>query len=1054
MGLTENATTFIHRDVVRAVAAWAGDRADAETIERLTDRFLADPRVVLLHGTAPGQRRRHQPELLYTVEDMLRAEDTVSALIRQGQVVAGASPRLLVEPDRVESWLAAASTPTGARSDSASASAGSVVLSAEQVELVRRLLTSGDLVRPAIGPAGTGKTEAMRALTGVLRAAGHSIFATAHGGRQAEELAHRIGIPARVVASWLTLLDYTDDPATVWPPGSVLIVDEATQLATRDAERLLRYATRTGTGTVLIVLGDPAQLGSVDAGGWFAHLVTRTADVPTLTTVHRQAGPELAPVRAALGALRADTAPAVRAALERLAADSRLHLADSADNLLERAVADWYAERQRRVRGANAGADGAVAPSARANADTSSAANSAAASGATERAPGVETRPQPLKIHLMVERHREVEMLNRAARALLTADGTLTGPALHAAGRQFQVGDEVITLTQADHTLIPAGKPWSSYIRTGTVGVVTAVHLNPDRTADQALTAYFPSKGTVRIPWEYLTHRFEDGRDGGLAHAYAITAAKAQGTTMDTARAIVTDDATRAGLYVMLWRARTDVAAYIVRRDERDERDDDETWLPADPGNDNPLDQLADRLSRSRAERLATDHNPWATDADRLRREHTLAEFTALRLGRPMPDRTPDTTTSDISAPARVRTAPTLQERAAPTRPGLDAPAAPEAAPPRTGRAVAPRQVLLRRAELAAEAALRAAALAAPSAALIARIGPQPDAGPDRAGWEAAVGALAVYRARYRPNAPEHEAGPPPGADQNDRRRDPWLHHRDLAHRIVDDWVAKLPDVERAQFASASQSVPRSRAVAGVHALLDAGQEPGRLAAALTRDAHDDIHAGAAVLAQRVAGLCEHADVDLALYELPDPATAQQEWNDLVRHLDRAEIAYLATRPTATLAAERHSLSNPQSRSESATRMPAPTRAQVSATADGLPPAAAGRTARLARVEAALDRQTADAVLRAVNEPASYLTALLGPSPTADSQAASWESAAGQVERYRHHHLGLPFGKPATPGASEPIRQALADRPTEPRAADAYDRACTLNTTPNAQLPL
>jgi len=302
--------------------------------------------------------------------------------------------------------------------------------------------------------------------------------------------------------------------------------------------------------------------------------------------------------------------------------------------------------------------------------------------------------------------------------------------------------------------------------------------------------------------------------------------------------------------------------------------------------------------------------------------------------------------------------------------------------------------------------------------------------------------------------APEHEAGPPPGADRNDRRRDPWLHHRDLAHRIVDDWVAKLPDVERAQFASASQSVPRSRAVAGVHALLDAGQEPGRLAAALTRDAHDDIHAGAAVLAQRVAGLCEHADVDLALYELPDPATAQQEWNDLVRHLDRAEIAYLATRSTATLAAERRSLSNLQSRSEGATRTPTSVRAQVSAAADGLPPATAARAARLARVEAALDRQTAEAVLRAANEPASYLTAMLGPRPTADSQAASWESAAGQVERYRHHHLGLPFGKPATPGASEPIRQALADRPTEPRAADAYDRACTLNTTPNAQLPL
>jgi len=102
-------------------------------------------------------------------------------------------------------------------------------LSAEQVNLVRRLLASGDLVRPVIGAAGTGKAEAIRALTDVVTATGRQVFATAHGGRQAEELAARIGIPARVVTSWLTLLDNVDDPAIVWPPGQVLIVDEATQ---------------------------------------------------------------------------------------------------------------------------------------------------------------------------------------------------------------------------------------------------------------------------------------------------------------------------------------------------------------------------------------------------------------------------------------------------------------------------------------------------------------------------------------------------------------------------------------------------------------------------------------------------------------------------------------------------------------------------------------------------------------------------------------------------------------------------------------------------------
>ncbi|MBL7522125.1 relaxase domain-containing protein, partial [Frankia sp. CNm7] len=342
-GLTANATTFTRRDVVRHVAGWAVDRLDAETIETLADRFLGDRRVVVLHDTARA-RRRHEPEPLYSTENLLTAEDTLLALYRQGQVAAGGPPRLLVDADVVETQLTAATRPRPGASGPA--------LSVEQAELVRRLLRGGDLVRLAVGPAGTGKTEAMRVLAQILATAGHPVLATAHGGRQAEELADRIGIPARVVASWLTLLDNVEAAAEVWPPGAVLIVDEATQVSTRDAERLLRYATRTNT--IMIALGDPAQLGSVAAGGWFSHLAARADDLPALTTVHRQTGAAMAPVRAALAALRADTAPATRAALDTLAAAGRVHLADDANTLLERAVADWYAERQQVLRAARA----------------------------------------------------------------------------------------------------------------------------------------------------------------------------------------------------------------------------------------------------------------------------------------------------------------------------------------------------------------------------------------------------------------------------------------------------------------------------------------------------------------------------------------------------------------------------------------------------------------------------------------------------------------------------------------------------------------------------
>jgi len=57
----------------------------------------------------------------------------------------------------------------------------------------------------------------------------------------------------------------------------------------------------------------------------------------------------MAPIRAALAALRADTAPATRAALVRLADAGHVALADTADALLERAVADWYAPNADRL---------------------------------------------------------------------------------------------------------------------------------------------------------------------------------------------------------------------------------------------------------------------------------------------------------------------------------------------------------------------------------------------------------------------------------------------------------------------------------------------------------------------------------------------------------------------------------------------------------------------------------------------------------------------------------------------------------------------------------
>ncbi|ABD12695.1 hypothetical protein ThrDRAFT_03240 [Frankia casuarinae] len=1022
-GLTEHDSTFDRRAVVRRVAAWAADRLPADEVDRLTDQVLADRRIVLLGHSAA--RARQQPEPVYTTQELLEVEDTLLALCRQGRVEAGAQPRILVDPATLEAHLAAAQQrPSsdgpggvggedgGGQGNGGQGSGGpsGPALSAEQITLVRRLLTSGDLVRPVVGPAGSGKTEAMRLLTRIVHAGGGQVFAAAHGGRQTEELTGRIGVAGRVVSGWLTLLDHTEDPGRVWPAGSVVIVDEATQVSTRDAARLARYASRTGT--VLILLGDPAQLGAVGAGGWYAHLVASTPDVPALGSLHRQTGAALAPVRAALGALRAEGGASARKALELLAADGRIRLFDSREALLAQVVNDWYTERTApHPRGAT-DPDSATDPGSVDGAGSTEG-DGWTAAGPGRRRSGGTVRPRPAAaLHMMAERTRDVEILARAARDRLAADGTLTGPVLTVAGRDFQAGDEVITLTQTGHTLIPAGKPASAYIRTGTLGRVTAVHLDPDHPDRQALTVRFPRKGSVRVPWEYLTHRFTDGRTGGLGYAYAITAAKAEGSSLPTARAVAPDDTSRAGLYVMLSRARTDLAAYVIRRADLEADLDEEDWLPVLRDPTGPLERFADHLAQSRTERLASEYDPLAHAAHRLRRTHTLAGL--ARLPAPPP-----------SGGAH---------RAA------GAPPAPPAPP-----------AVLRRAELAAEAALRTAAVANPPADLVARIGPRPAAaGADRALWDRAVGALAVHHARYRPAVPPHDPGPPlSSGEPAGTLRARWMLHHDQATRLARTWADVLPRRARARFHSRAEQIPRARAIAGLHALLDNGHQPADLLVALTREDQSSVRTGAAVLDHRVTDLCQQQGLHPTDYLLPPPRPARDEWNELVGLLDTCEIHHLARHPTAQLAAERRHLRDAQGATVPRAR-PHGEGSRASTVE-----ARTGRQDRLRLIEEALDRQIAHAVFRAGIDPADYLTGLLGARSSAGLDATGWDSRVEAVEGFRHRDLGLPYGTPATTdGETDPLRRAVGDRPTDPALAEGYRgiRALIREHTPTLDL--
>ncbi len=901
-GLTERATTFDRREVVQAVAAWAGDRLDAEAIETVAARFLADPRVVLLSTT--GRRSRSQPEPTYTTTDLLNAEQRLLALCATG-ITGG--PRLAVAPR----LIAVAITTAGAGLPGG--------LTAEQASLVHQVLGAAGLVRPVIGPAGTGKTEAMRAVVHAVTAAGHRVVGTANGGRQAEELHQRLHIPTKVVAGWLTQLHHTR-PADVWPPGTVLIVDEATQVSTRDAERLLHHAATTGT--VAILVGDPAQLGSVGAGGWFTHLTTTTRP-PALTVNQRQRGPHLAAVRAALTDLR--TPPTTERALNRLAADNRIRVCADRDELTTAVVTDWYTDRTRHPTG-----------------------------GPPGEAP-----------RMLAEHHHDTGPLNRAARVLLHADGTLHGPTLHAAGRDFQAGDEVITLTQTGHTLTPDNCPPGDYIRTGTIGTITTVH--PDQ---HALTVAFPGNRTVHIGPDYLTHHFPDGRDGGLDHAYALTAHKAEGATLPATRTLATDTTTRAGLYVMLTRARHHLHAYLTHHNTP--HHDDEDWLPHLPPQTGPLAGLADRLRHDHPDQPATTQHPGAVAAHHRYAGHSLAQLTRRR--RTLHNRHRD-------------------------------------------------RALLRHAEHAAEAAIAATAPTNPPPRLLARIGPRPTHGPDRATWDTAITALAVYHARWQPTSPADHPGPPPPPGPDDHATNHWNNHRRTAEQVAATWANQLTPTTRRAFHSNGQAAPRQRAITGIHALLDHGHTPTAITTNLTTRELDTITTPAAVLDHRVTQLLHAHRIDPTGYDTPPPPSQHAAWQRTTRLLHAAETNHLARQPTHTLHAETTRLA------AHLTRHPTDTHAGE----------------RLTLLHAALARHIDTATAHFAHHPAGYLTALLGDRPTDPDQASTWDRHATAIEHYRHHTLGLPHGTPAAEPTAPPRAQALGPPPPDPDGRQ-HDLARLQNT--------
>jgi conjugative relaxase-like TrwC/TraI family protein len=137
-----------------------------------------------------------------------------------------------------------------------------------------------------VGPAGTGKTTAMRPAVAHLHAQGRPCFGVAPSAAAAEVLAVDTGIDADTLDKLLVehRLDRPPQHRYDLPAGATVVVDEAAMVPTPRLAELIGLADRRDWRLALV--GDPMQFSAVGRSGMFGHLVD-TIGAVELDRVHR-----------------------------------------------------------------------------------------------------------------------------------------------------------------------------------------------------------------------------------------------------------------------------------------------------------------------------------------------------------------------------------------------------------------------------------------------------------------------------------------------------------------------------------------------------------------------------------------------------------------------------------------------------------------------------------------------------------------------------------------------------------------------------------------------
>ena len=400
-------------------------------------------------------------------------------------------------------------------------------LSPEQGEAVSHA-ANADGVSLLQAGAGTGKTTMAAALVAAAHGAKLRVIGLAPSWVAADELARSTGIPAQAIARWrhdqvrATAPDASPgaDPSRSAPspaldPDTMVLVDEAGMVSTRDLEAVLSAAQAAGAKVVLI--GDRRQLASVGGASALravAEVVGRSA---VLGEVRRQTVDWQRAASVAMA--RGDVEVGLRA----YAAEGQVELIAGAEAAQERVIAVWSEQR------ATYGED----------------------------------------VLIVTRRNADAAALNARARAALRAEGRLGPDLITLPTRDREDKRASLALAIGDSLRFGESLPHLR-LRNGNRARVEAIIADPG--GGTRLRLAIEDGRVIEAPWTELARKLRFGRkelQPKIVYAWAGTAYAAQGRTSSAVVMYLGAGTDAREMYVGLTRHRHE-ARVVVEHDRLD----------------------------------------------------------------------------------------------------------------------------------------------------------------------------------------------------------------------------------------------------------------------------------------------------------------------------------------------------------------------------------------------------------------------------------------------------------------------------------------------------